>query len=104
MTTKTAGKSRRQTANPPERPQIGVSALKGFNLLFPDDLYELAYWLLKLNSAKNYGTNRRSRHTVFGLVGIYAQHSNLNHETLVSVLESRGLKMEATIEFDKDVA
>ncbi len=104
MATRTSGKSRRQTAKPPERSQIGVSTLKGFNLLFPDDLYELAYWLLNLSTAKDHGTNSRSRHTVYGLTAIYAQHSNLDRDTLVSVLESRGLNMGATIEFDEDVA
>ena len=87
----------------PERKKISVTALKGINILFDDDIYELAYWLLKMNDAKNRGTNTRSRHTVYGVAGIYAMEARLGRDDIVRLLESHGLSPGATIEYDDDV-
>jgi hypothetical protein len=86
-----------------ERKKIGITALKGINILFDDDIYELAYWLLKMNDAKNRGTNTRSRHTVYGVAGIYAMQVRLDRDDIVHLLESHGLPSGATIEYDDDV-
>lgn len=104
MTPTTTGKSRRQTVDSLNRPRIGVTALKGFGVLFENDLYELAFWLLKLNTAKNLGTNATSRHTVYGLAGVYAMCANLNRDIVINVLEGQGLPLGATIEYDEDVS
>jgi len=87
----------------PEREKIGITALKGINILFDDDIYELAYWLLKMNDAKNRGTNTRSRHTVYGVAGIYAVEARLGRDDIVRLLESHGLPPGAIIEYDDDV-
>lgn len=87
----------------PERAQIGVSALQGIGVLFEDDLYELAQWLLKLETARNRGTNNKSRHTVYGLAGVYATAAHLSRELVVRVLERHGLPLDATIEYNADV-
>lgn len=48
---------------------VHVSHLKGFNVVFYNDLYELAYFDLKKNLATDTPT-QRSRTTVHGLVSI----------------------------------
>jgi hypothetical protein len=103
MGKKIAGKGQNPAAGSPERQQIGVTALKGICVLFEDDIYELACWLLKMNTAKQRGTNSKSRHTVYGLTGVYSISANLSRETIIHVLESHGLPLGATIEYDEDV-
>ena len=94
---------RRHTVQLPEREKIGITALKGINILFEDDIYELAYWLLKANEARDRGTNTKSRHTVYGVAGVYAMEAHMNRDDIVRVLESHGLPSGATIEYDEDV-
>lgn len=81
-----------------------MSTLKGINVLFEDDLYELAFWLLKLDTARDRQTNSTSRYTVYGLAGVYSLCAKLNRDTVIRILESRGLPSGATIEYDEDVA
>jgi len=99
----TTGCDRRHTVQLPESKKIGITALKGIGILFEDDIYELAYWLLKMNDAKDRGTNTKSRHTVYGVAGVYAMEARLNRDDIVRVLESHGVPSGATIEYDDDV-
>jgi hypothetical protein len=52
--------------------KISVEALKGVGVLYEGDIYDLACLLLKLNDAQDKGTNRRSRHTVYGVASDYS--------------------------------
>ena len=97
------GKDRRHTVRLPEREKIGITTLKGISVLFEDDIYDLAYWLLKTNEARDRGTNSTSRHTVYGLAGVYALAANMNRDEIARALESHGLSLGATIEYDEDV-
>ena len=86
------------------RERIGVSTLKGINILFEDDIYDLACWLLKMNEGKDKGNNSRSRHTVYGLAGVYAVAASMSRDEIVNVLEEHSLPPGATIEHDEDAA
>jgi|GEM_PF-1766071 len=104
MSKNVTGKDQRHAANLPDRAQIGVTALKGICVLFEDDIYELACWLLKVDTAKQRGTNNKSRHTVYGLTGVYSTSADLSRDTIINILESYGLPLGATVECDEDVA
>lgn len=98
------GRNRRRAVSLPVREKIGIAALKGIAVLFEDDIHDLAYWLLKMNDAKDKGRNTRSRHTVYGLAGVYSFATHMNQDEIVSILEDRGLPLGATIEYDDDLA
>jgi len=84
--------------------KIGITALKGIGILCADDIYDLARLLLKINDAKDRGTNRRSRHTVHGLASVYAMITGMSRDEIRSILESRGLPLGATVEYDEHAA
>ncbi len=56
-----------------------------------------------MNDAKNRGTNTRSRHTVYGVAGVYAMEARLVRDDIVRILESHGVPSGAVIEYDDDV-
>jgi hypothetical protein len=85
------------------REKIGITALKGVSFLFEDDIYDLAHWLLKMNGAKDKGTNCRSRHTVYGLTAVYSMVADVSRDEIVNILESHGLPLGATVEYDNDI-
>lgn len=86
----------------PPRERIGVSTLRGINVLFENDIHDLACWLLNMNEGKVKDNNSRSRHTVYGLAGIYSVAASMSRDEIVHVLEDHGLPLGATIEHDED--
>lgn len=80
----------------PER--ISVASLKNVSVLFDGDIYELAQLLLKVNDAKDRGSNTISRHTVHGLATAYCNLTHLEFEDIISVFERHGLPLGATVE------
>ncbi|MPZ12852.1 MAG: hypothetical protein GEU73_00225 [Chloroflexi bacterium] len=97
-----SGKDKGDAIGLPARERIGVSTLKGISVLFEDDIHDLACWALKMNEGKDKGNNSRSRHTVYGLAGIYSVAAHMSRDEIVHVLEDHGLPIEATIEHDED--
>ena len=83
--------------------KIRVSELKNVRILYKGDLYDLARLLLKLNDAKDKGTNIRSRHTVKGVATDFAMLSGLNSGEVERILSQYDLPFGATVEHDKDV-
>ena len=51
--------------------QIAVSNLKEIGVLYEGDIFEFACLILKVNHAKDEGTNSTSHHTVNGLFKDY---------------------------------
>jgi hypothetical protein len=90
--------------------EIAVSALKGLQVFFENDLYVLANFLLKMDDAKDKamntlskGTHGKSRYTVHGLVSTYAMVARMNLDQVEADLERLGVPLGATIEYDQDV-
>jgi hypothetical protein len=86
-----------------KRRVIAVGSLKGVSVVFRNDLYRLASFLLKAFDAKNRGTNRQSRPTLHGLACAYV---NLIHELRVDdikeKLKQQGFDLGATVEWDAE--
>ena len=85
------------------REKIGVSELKEVGILYEGDVYDLACLLLKINDARDKGTNRKSRHTVKGVAGKYAMLTNISHNKVEAVFERHSLPFGATVEHDEDM-
>ena len=83
--------------------KISVEALKGVGVLYEGDIYDLACLLLKLNDAQDKGTNRRSRHTVYGVASDYSMLTRESRDKIMRILERHGLPLGATVEHDEDV-
>ncbi len=83
--------------------KIGVSSLKNLDVLYEGDLYDLACLLLKINDAKDKITYTKSRHTVKGLIGMYALLTNIDHAQIMSAVAKYALPLGAPIEHDEDV-
>lgn len=83
--------------------KIRVSELKNVHILCKGDVYDLACLLLKLNDAKDKGTNAKSRHTVKGLAAKFAMLSGIDYDEIEKALLQYDLPFGATIEHDKDV-
>jgi hypothetical protein len=103
MSKNISDQNRKRTPDSSAREKIGVTALKGVSVLFEDDIYDLANWLLKVNEAKDKGTDHRSRRTVYGLAGAYSQAADIGRDQIIRVLEVHGLPLGATVEYDDDV-
>jgi len=88
---------------PNMREQIRVSELKRVSILCEDDVYDLACLLLRINDARDKGTNCKSRQTVKGVAGKYAMLTNISHSQVEAVFEQHGLPFGATVEHDEDV-
>jgi len=84
--------------------KIGVSKLRNIDVLFDNDLYDLAVLKLKINDAKNKGTNTISRDTVNGLYKEYAFLARINADQVLAVINRYRLPLGATIEHDQDVS
>lgn len=83
--------------------KIGVGLLRNIGVLYEGDIYELAYFLLKVHDAKDKGTNSKSRHTVNGLVRGYAMITGVDFNRVMTVIAQYGLPLGATIEYDEDM-
>lgn len=83
--------------------KIGVNTLKRVNVLYEGDIYDLACLLLKVNDAKDKGTNSRSRHTVRGLATKYALITHLSPEKILTIFKTYDLPLGAMVEYDKDI-
>jgi hypothetical protein len=84
--------------------QIRVSELKNVAILYKGDLYALARLSIKINDARDRGTNRKSRRTIKGLVNDFAMLSGLRVKDIEEKLLEYELPLGATVEHDKDVA
>jgi hypothetical protein len=84
--------------------KISVEALKGVGVLYEGDIYDLACLLLKLNDAQDKGTNRRSRHTVYGVASDYSMLTRESRDKIMHILERHGLPLGATVEHDEDAS
>jgi hypothetical protein len=82
---------------------IRVSELKNIRILYKGDIFDLARLLLKINDAKDKGTNTRSRHTVKGLATDFAMLSGLTIGDVEKMLLQYDLPFGAIVEHDKDV-
>ena len=80
---------------------VPVSRLKGFSVVFKDDLYELACFDLKRNLATDTPT-QRGRTTVNGLVGIYENILGNSLQHVRKQLTDGGIPLGASIEPDED--
>ena len=56
--------------------------------------------ILKLYDANDAGTNARSRHTVYGLVGEYAMLLRWNRDQMLAILAPHNSPLEATVEYE----
>ena len=76
--------------------RVEVSRLRGLQVLFEDDLYELAMFLLKVHMAQDTPT-QTTRTTVHGLVAAYARLVTVNGDRARAMLEASGLSLGACI-------
>ena len=77
-----------------------VSQLKGISFRFENDVYECAWFLLRLDDAKGKGTNSTHRHTVYGLASEYASLADIPESHVLAEFERRKLPLRASVEFD----
>lgn len=83
---------------------ISVDSLKDVSVLFDGDIYELARLLLKVDDAKDRGSNRTSRHTVHGLATAYCNLADVPLEEIVQVFNTHGLPLGAIVEHADRIA
>jgi len=84
--------------------EIRVSELKNIRILYKGDIYNLARLLLKIDDAKDKGTNTKSRHTIKGLASKFAMLSGMGFDEVEEALLKYDLPFGATVEHDKDVS
>lgn len=77
--------------------RIGVSSLKGVQFLYDNDLYELASLIIRLNKAKNKGTNMITLQTVYGLAHVYGIIAGVSCDKVESIMNASGLPLGAVI-------
>ena len=82
---------------------ISVNSLRGIAVLYPDDLYDLACLLLKIHRAEEPRGDYRIRTTVHGLATYYSLLTRIARDTILGILESRGLPLGAVVEEADDV-
>jgi hypothetical protein len=83
--------------------KIGVGTLKDVKVLYEGDIYDLACLLLKAYDAQDEGTNRRSRHTVYGLANTYSSVVRVSPYKILKIFAQHKLPLDATVEYDQDV-
>lgn len=86
-----------------ERSAISVESLQPVAILYEGDLYELALWLLRVNTAQYAGTDTTARQTVRGVAGYYAYLTQMDLAEILQGLEKRGLPLGASVEYPKDI-
>ena len=79
---------------------IKVSALKEIGVLYKGDIFEFASLILKVNHARDEGTNSTSYHTVNGLFKDYAIVAQLNSNQVLAVAIKHGLPLGAIVVSD----
>lgn len=84
--------------------KIGVSSLKNIGVLYEGDIYDLACLLLKVNDAKDRGTNRKSRHTINGLAKSYSMLADVDLKRVMAVMTQNDLPLAAVVEYDADAS
>jgi hypothetical protein len=82
--------------------QIAVSNLKEIGVLYEGDIFEFACLILKVNHAKDEGTNSTSYHTVNGLFKDYAMVARLNSNQVLAVAIKHGLPLGAIVVSDRE--
>ena len=84
--------------------KIGVGALKDIEVLYSGDVYDMACLLLKIDDAKDKGTHRRSRYTMYGLATTYSMIADVSPDSIREIVKRHGLPLRATVEHDEDVS
>jgi len=84
--------------------RIGVSSLKNISVLYEGDIYDLACLLLKVNDAKDRGTNSKSRHTINGLAKSYSMLADVDLKRVMAVMTRNDLPLGAVVEYDTDAS
>jgi hypothetical protein len=84
--------------------KIGASSLKNINVLYKGDIYDLACLPLKVNDAKDKGTNSKSRHTINGLAKSYSMLADVDLKRVMAVMTRKGLPLSAVVEYDADAS
>lgn len=86
---------------------IKASTLIGISILFENDLFELARFVVKIHRAqdeeanrKSGGTRQESRSTLLGLAHKYAYLTNLSSDRVKDAMTRAGLSLASTIEDD----
>src|SRR5439155_22220439 len=77
---------------------ISVNSLHGIAVLYPEDLYDLACLLLKIHRAEELRSGHRTRTTVHGLAKHYSLLTRIDRDSILDILESRGLLLGAMVE------
>ncbi|MBN2089850.1 hypothetical protein JW964_09555 [candidate division KSB1 bacterium] len=89
-------------------PSIGLSKLKGINILYENDFYELALLVIKMNEAsdKRRG-NIESRPTVFGLARIYfdiiGNTGYLDLDDILNIIKKHSLPENMSVDYDQNL-
>ncbi len=83
--------------------KIRVSELKNVCILYKGDIYDLARLLLKIDDAKDKGTDTSTRQTINGVARDFTMLSGMNFEKVEKILEQYDLPFGTTVEYDKDV-
>lgn len=88
--------------------QISLAVLRDVAVLFPGDLHELATFFLKACDARDREANaknprvvQKSRPTLHGLAGRYAQVTDISRDRVEKSLVEAGLELGAVVEFDR---
>lgn len=79
-------------------PKVDVERLRGVAVVAPDDAYDLARLILKLELAGGVATGQRSRTTVHGLSGKFAMLADMDRSEVERRFVAHGLDPAATIE------
>jgi hypothetical protein len=79
--------------------KIPVSRLKGLKLVFEDDLYQLAQFILKVQTTQDTPT-RKARATVHLVLSYYAQILHTDECRFIPLAKKHGLSLGDTIEPD----
>lgn len=87
---------------------IPLSKLKGIKVYYEDDLYYVAFLILRLRDAraKHESSNTRSRPIINGLVRDFASlidPTMPDEETVFSAIEKCKFPLNVGIEFDEDI-
>jgi hypothetical protein len=91
-------RGRPQAAGSPD--MISVEALRNIRVVFADDVYEIARFLLKLDMASD-KPGTRARHTLHGVASAYATIARIDRASILRVLEAHGLPLAAMVESHK---
>jgi hypothetical protein len=82
--------------------QVTVSDLKGIGVLYKSDIFEFDCLILKVNHAKDEGTNTTFHHTVNGLFKDNAIVARLNSNQVLAVALKHGLLLGAIVVSDRE--